>query len=154
MQILLLSILYLIFPYIGYVQYRKLKKQGLFPGYTFHLKDLRSFQNVPEPIMLIRSGFWALVIALVSIIPLLGLPGGFVLELVQSFHLFPNHEITGDEVWPAAIILSLILPLAWPLSVFSARYVKNYIKLQPKAYFLLIFLFWLVLNVYILYTLF
>lgn len=116
---LLLSI-YLIFPAIGFVQMQanRTVSTELSADATLRAKHYQQGK---------RLFFWGLiagVIALVSTVPLMGLPGGIVLSVGQIFGL-GSELLEGDKACPAAIFASLIFPLGIPLGLLFKNVTEN-----------------------------
>lgn len=62
-------------------------------------------------------------------IVLIGIPGALVLELIGWAYLYLGMsplEMTGDSVWPTAIIISILWPFGIPLISYL------YYKLRPQ----------------------
>ncbi|MBK9107654.1 MAG: hypothetical protein IPM92_04540 [Saprospiraceae bacterium] len=139
----LIILVYLLFPILGYVQYKQQKSKGLEPDYTFQTKDLRSKVKVPGSIELMRSGLWALAVTVLSIIPFMGLPGGLFIELLHFIGLLPADKFAGEDLWPMALLLSFILPFGWPLAVWFRNTTVNSFQISSSILFWSVFLIWI-----------
>ncbi|MBK8955243.1 MAG: hypothetical protein IPM34_06775 [Saprospiraceae bacterium] len=139
---LLIVIVYLFFPLLAYAQYKKQKRNGLEPDYTFQIKDLRSNAKVPESIQLMRTGIWTLVITVLSIFPLMGLPGGLLIELLHLFGILPADKLAGEDLWPAALVVSFTLPFGWPLAVLVRNLGAQSNRVSPTVLFWSVLLLW------------
>lgn len=116
---LLLSI-YLIFPVIGFVQMQANRTVSTEISADATLRAKHYHQGK-------RLFFWGLiagVIALVSMVPLMGLPGGIVLSVGQIFGL-GSELLKWDKAWPAAIFASLIFPAGIPLGLLFKNVTEN-----------------------------
>jgi|GEM_PF-4902516 hypothetical protein len=107
---LFLIIFYLLFPAIGLVQ--MLRHQPAIEAKANAVPSLAYQQGK----RLLRWGLIAPAAALLSMIPLMGLPGAVVLAVGQFLGLGKT-LLVGDKAWPAAILASLVFPLALPLGV-------------------------------------
>ena len=59
------------------------------------------------------------VIMIISFI-LLGLPGGIIIGLLQKIGI--GNNIQGDNLWPAALYVSLFWPLCFPIALLTKQY--------------------------------
>lgn len=69
-----------------------------------------------EYALLLRSSLWALGLAVVGFFPLMGMPG----MLVWGFYVLTGmarKDRPADQVWPTAIILTLVWPIGLPLGI-------------------------------------
>lgn len=140
----IIILVYLLFPFIGYLQYRTQKSKGQEADYTLKVKDLRTTIKVPASIELMRTGLWALGITVLSIFPLMGLPGGLVIELLHYTGVLASHKLAGEDLWPAALVLSFILPFGWPLAILIRNHCSHSLRISSTALFYLIFLLWFI----------
>ncbi|ABG60981.1 hypothetical protein [Cytophaga hutchinsonii] len=76
----------------------------------------------------------AAAIMMVSFI-LLGMPGGLIIGLLQKMGI--GNNIQGDNVWPAALYVSLIWPLCFPIAVLT----KNHLIQQGHIDYALLSLY-------------
>ncbi len=85
--------------------------------------------NYNSPPSMIRLIVVTVVIAVIGGILLIGIPGALILELIALIYTALSinpPELTGDSVWPIAIMISLLWPI-WltPLSLFLYRKSPN-----------------------------
>lgn len=140
----IIILVYLLFPMVGYIQYKHQKNKGQNQDYTFKMKDLRTRIKVPDSIGLMRTGIWALAFTVLSIIPLMGLPGGLFIELLHYSGLLATEKFTGEALWPMALILSFILPFGWPLAVYIRNMYAGYFQKHSSLLFWIVIGLWLV----------
>jgi hypothetical protein len=116
---LLLS-MYLIFPVIGFVQMQANRTVSIELSADATLRA-KHYQQGKRLLIwgLLAGGF-----AMVSVVPLMGLPGGVVLSVGQFFGL-GSELLKGDKAWPAAIFASLIFPLGIPLGLLFKNVIEN-----------------------------
>ncbi|MFN7116504.1 MAG: hypothetical protein ACK4TA_06860 [Saprospiraceae bacterium] len=113
---LALVLLYLLFPIVGFRQMQHHRSSS-------EVKATPS-ASYTQGKQLLVWGLVAPAIALLSIVPLMGLPGGILMSAGQLFGLNPA-LFAGDKAWPAAIFASLIFPLALPLGVVLKMTAEN-----------------------------
>lgn len=141
-------IVYFFFPIWGYLQFKSenskiIEEQRI----GFSIKDIMLSKSNPESLKLMKWGIWACILAFLSIVPLLGLPGGMLISLYQSFHLLPTNKLSGDMMWPMAILVSLVIPIAWPLALAVQITFKRYWNLQFKYTVKCVIFIWMLLPI-------
>ncbi len=137
-----ICLLYVLLPLIGYWQFRK-ERSATPDAQQIPLNKKRILKaNSSEPsLQLIKWGLMAAVAAVVGIVPLLGLPGALLVSIYEFLGLVPSSKLSGDKMWPIAIIFTICFPLGWPLAIAMRNALPNYTKrTMPKfvRYFLLL----------------
>jgi hypothetical protein len=134
-----------------------LKKNNIQSGLIYNIaafvqKAVHSAQVFIQPI---RKEFFisliaAAVIIIISLL-LVGLPGALLLSLLQKIGI--GNNIQGDNVWPTAILLSIVWPFSFPAAVLVKRYfVLHGYSFVSVSYFTTIFIwvvFWTTLVILI-----
>jgi hypothetical protein len=88
----------------------------------------------PSPAPFKRAA-WAEITAALLVglnLVLLGLPGAIFVEPVASVFEQFGKKIPGDAVWPAAIWVSILMPVGFPLAVMQVVRVKPAARLIEK----------------------
>ena len=83
-----------------------------------------------KPPKAIRLMIISAIIAAIGGILLIGIPGALILELTSLAYDYYGMSpliMTGDSVWPTAIMISLL----WPLAITPLSFLYN--KLQPHG---------------------
>lgn len=126
-----INLAYFIFPILGYLQYRY--ELMLYPDRQpepFRARMLFQRKPVSQAIQLMRWGFWACMISFFSIMPLMGLPGALLIGVYELTGLLPELKRSGDILWPSALLVSILAPLAWPLALLIRNALFLYWKIQ------------------------
>jgi hypothetical protein len=125
-----------------------LKKNNIQSGLIYNIaafvqKTVHSAQAFIQPVQ--KEFFISLIAAAVIIIIsllLVGLPGALLLSLLQKIGI--GNNIQGDNVWPTAILLSIVWPFCFPAAVLVKRYfVLHRYSFVSIGYFTTIFI-WVV----------
>lgn len=146
-------ILYTIFPVLGFFLHTsRITSHQRFKSINFH--NIRKSTSKEPGLQLIKWGVLAALAAFLSLIPLMGLPGAMIIQLLKTVQLLPESVFEGDAMWPTAIILSLVMPLAWPfyLTLRNAAFFvfKKKIEFNLLLYILIwFFIIWLLIHFYI-----
>jgi hypothetical protein len=125
-----------------------LKKNNIQSGLIYNVaafarKAVHSSQAFIQPVQ--KEFFISLIVTAVIIIisiVLVGLPGALLLSLLQKIGI--GNNIQGDNVWPTAILLSIVWPFCFPAAVLAKRYfVLHGYSFVSISYFITIFI-WIV----------
>lgn len=139
---------YLLFPVFGFLQFKSENAQIIEEQrIRFRIRDMLRSKSDQESMRLIKWGIWACIAAFLSIVPLLGLPGGVLISVYQFVHLLPERKLSGDMMWPMAILMSIVIPLAWPLALFVKIAMKRFWNLTFKYTIEFVILIWLLLPI-------
>lgn len=128
-----------------YLLKREKEESGLIYKFiAFAEKSAHATATFIQPIQkeLIVGSLLALVFIVISLL-LAGLPGGAVLSVLQKMGWFTR--IKGDSTWPAAILLSILLPLCLPFAILAKQYLLQRGYEGFTGLRLLLGLFWIVL---------
>jgi hypothetical protein len=128
-----------------------LKKNNIQSGLIYNIaafaqKTVHGAQAFIHPTQ--KEFFISLIVAAVIIIVsllLAGIPGALLLSLLQKIGI--GNNIQGDNVWPTAILLSIVWPFCFPAAVLVKRYfVLHGYNFVSISYFTTIFIwvvFWI-----------
>lgn len=143
---LIICVLYVILPILGYWQFKK-ENQNLSEPQRIGLnfKMMRKATSDQPALQLIKWSVYAAIAAFISIVPLLGLPGGALLSLFGLFKLIPEHEMMGDKMWPIAILVSILIPLAWPMALLLRNSLFHYWQIRNRNIVRIVILAWFIL---------
>ncbi len=143
---LIICALYVILPILGYGQFKK-ENQNLSESQRIGLnfKMLRKATSDQPALQMIKWSVYAAIAAFLSIVPLLGLPGGVLLSLFGLFKLIPEHEMMGDKMWPIAILVSMLIPLAWPIALLVRNALLHYWQIRNRNIVRIVILVWFIL---------
>jgi len=95
---------------------------------------------------------WTLIgaaIGFVGFFPLMGMPGALVMELAELIGWSPKESL-GDNTWPLAIMMSIILPIIIPVCIFTSQKmmmagygsIKSIVVLTMVVSWLLVLMLW------------
>ena len=140
----LLLLAYLALPLWALWRFRNERQRGLHSGYGFCRKHLWWGNEGPSSIASARLGVQAMLLAVLGTIPLMGLPGAAFIELAMTAGLLPREAFDGDVVWPAALALSMLMPLGWLLgSLLLRHWGKQLQSLVRKTLLILFVVLWI-----------
>jgi hypothetical protein len=143
---LVICALYIFFPILGYLQF---KKENLsFPEsqrIRLSFKELRKATFDQTALQMIKWSVYAAIAAFISLIPLLGLPGGALLSVFGFFNLIPEQKMTGDKMWPIAILVSILIPLAWPVALLVRNSLIHYWNIHNRYIVMIVILAWFII---------
>ena len=143
--LLIICVLYISFPILGYLQFKK-ENENLPETQRIRLsfKELRKATSDQPALQMIKWSVYAAIAAFISLIPLLGLPGGALLSLFGLFSLIPEQKMMGDKMWPIAILISILIPLGWPLAMVIRNSLLHYWKIRNKYIIQIVILAWFI----------
>lgn len=132
-QVVLLVVgLYVIYNVVFIYLLKKQKEESglLYKIFTYGEKAVYAAMHFIQPIQkeLLISIVIAVVLSVIGMI-MAGLPGAAMLTFLQKIGLLQG--VKGDSVWPAAILLSILWPLCFPIAIL----VKHYCALRGYAGF-------------------
>jgi hypothetical protein len=121
--ILLVAGLYVLYNVLFiYVLKKRKEENGLiYKIFAYSEKLIQDAITFIQPIQkeFIISILIALVLIVIGML-LAGLPGAAILALLQKAGLFTR--VRGDSLWPAAILISILLPLCLPFAVLAKQF--------------------------------
>lgn len=147
-------LLYILLPLIGFVKYHRERYSSTIMHSVQLNKKMILHADASQPnLQLIKWGLVAALIALVGIVPLLGLPGAILVSAFEFLGLVSSEKLHGDKMWPIAIFLTIYIPLGWPLALAFQNTLSKYTTLKIPKLLWLILLFWFILALLVLKSL-
>lgn len=111
--VILFALLYFLFPYIAYreMRYGRSLEPDAETEHVTHGEIRRQGRRLMT---------WSLIaagIALLSVFPLMGFPGGMLLELFRALRI-SERAMDVHRIWPSSIYASVLWPIAIPAGVY------------------------------------
>jgi hypothetical protein len=141
-----LCICYLLLIVLTYLQVKSEASKSLeIPKPGLSLKEIFRAGSDQPNLQLLKWSLIAALVALLSIVPLLGLPGAALISVFEFFNLVPSHKLQGDKMWPIAIIISVIVPMGWPLGILLRNVLTSYWNIHKPGIVKIFIFLWLMI---------
>lgn len=142
---IIIIVFYLLLLAWSYFQFRKNKEGSKEHGVQNGFKSLIRAKSDQPDLQLLKWSVLASLAAFLSIVPLLGLPGAMLINVFSLFELVPESKLSGDNMWPVAITLSLLMPLGWPVAIAIRNTMALFWNLHYHFLVKIVIIFWFIL---------